>query len=78
MVNKLGGTQKKVVVAYFKVLSGICRMRLYVLLRCIAFTNKVESNCHYPAPGKNSFYLRKLILLFLGSGTWIVSGEKNL
>jgi hypothetical protein len=31
-----------------------------------AFTNKVERNCHFPAPGRNNI---RLILLFLWSVT---------
>jgi hypothetical protein len=37
-----------------------------------AFADKVERNCHFPAPGKNCC---KLILLFLWSDAWLISGK---
>jgi hypothetical protein len=32
----------------------------------IAFTDKVECNCHFLSPGSNCFHIGKLILLFFG------------
>jgi hypothetical protein len=34
-----------------------------------AFTDKVEHNYHFPAPGRNCYNTGKLILLFLWSDT---------
>jgi hypothetical protein len=47
-----------------------------VFTKYSAFTDKVESNCHFPAPGRNCFYTGKLILLFYGA--ILVSYRENL
>jgi hypothetical protein len=36
----------------------------YKPLQYSAFTDKVERNCHFPAPGRNCYNTGKLILLF--------------
>jgi hypothetical protein len=40
-----------------------------------AFTDKAERKCHFSAPGRNCSNIGKLILLFLRSDTWLVSGK---
>jgi hypothetical protein len=35
----------------------------------LVFTDNVEYNCHFLAPGCNCYYIRKLILLLLWSNT---------
>jgi hypothetical protein len=47
----------------------------FARFRYSAYTDKVERNCHFPAPGSHCFQKGKLILLILWGDTWLVSSK---